>query len=55
MAMSTEKVGSLSGAGKISRSFPMNPRLPVHIDIPMTFAAEPVAFREVDQLSIIES
>jgi hypothetical protein len=53
MAVGTEKVGSLSGAGKISRSFPMNPRLPVLINIPVAFAAEPIAFREVDELSVI--
>jgi hypothetical protein len=52
MAVGTEKVGSLSWAGKIPRSFPVNPCLPVLIDVPMAFATEFVAFCEVDELPV---
>ena len=51
MAVGTEKVSSLA-APKISRSFPMDTCLPVSVDIPVAFAAEPVAFGEIDEFSV---
>jgi hypothetical protein len=54
VAMSTEKIGSLARTRKVSRSFPMNTRSPVSINRPMTFATEPVAFREVYEFPIIK-
>jgi hypothetical protein len=54
VAMSTEKIGSLARTRKVSRSFPMNTRSPVSINRPMTFATEPVAFREVYEFPIVK-
>jgi hypothetical protein len=51
MAVGTEKVSSLA-TPKISRSFPMDTCLPVSVDIPVAFAAEPVAFGEIDEFSV---
>jgi len=55
VAVSTEKIGSLATTRKVSRSFPMNTCSPVSINRPMTFATEPVAFREVYEFPIIKS
>jgi len=54
MAVGTEKVSSLA-APKISRPFPVNACLPISELGAMTFATEPVAFSEVDQLPIIQT
>jgi hypothetical protein len=51
MATGTEIVRSFA-APKISGPFPVNPCLPGSVDVPMTFAAETVAFRKIDELSI---
>ena len=51
MAVGTEKVSSLS-APKISRPCPMDSCLPVSVDIPVTFAAKPVALGEIDKFSV---
>jgi hypothetical protein len=51
MAVGTEKVSSLASP-KISRPFPMDTCLPVSVDIPVTFAAEPVALGEIDEFSV---
>jgi len=55
MAVSTEIIGSLTRPHKVSGSFSMNARLPVIVLRAMTFAAESVALREVDEVSIIKS
>ena len=54
MAVGAEKVGPLSGACKKPGSFSMDPCSPGFIDVPMTFATEPVAFCEVDELPVIK-
>ena len=51
MAIGTEIICSLA-AEKISRPFAVNPGLPVPIDIAVAFAAEPVAFSKLDELSV---
>jgi hypothetical protein len=55
VAVGTKIVSSFPGAGKVARPFPVNTRLPVSVDIPVTFAAKPVTLVEVDQLCIIEA
>jgi hypothetical protein len=55
MTVSAEKVGSLAGASKVSRPFSMDTCLPVPVHISVTFATEPVAFSELDQLPIEET
>ena len=50
MAVGAEKVGPLPGTRKVSRPFSMNTRSPVSVLRPMTFAAEPIALGEVDQV-----
>jgi len=52
--VSAEKVGSLAGTSKISCSFPMDAYPPVSKGGAMTFAAEPVAFREVNEFPIVK-
>jgi hypothetical protein len=54
MAVGAEKVGPLSRAGKVSRSFSVDARFPVFENVAMTFPAKPVAFREVNELSIVK-
>lgn len=54
VAVGAEVVGSLAGAGKVSRPFPVDTRLPILIYISVTFATKPMAFGEVDQLPIEE-
>jgi hypothetical protein len=51
MAVGTEIISSLASP-KISRPFPMDTCLPVSVDIPVAFAAEPVAFGEIDEFSV---
>ena len=53
MAMSTEKVGSLT-AHEVPYSFPMDACLPIPVDVSVTFAAEPVALRKIDEFTVIE-
>ena len=55
MAVSTEIVNPLAGAGKVSHPLSMNACFPVFILRAMTFAAESVALREVYELPIIKS
>jgi hypothetical protein len=55
MAMGTEEIGSLAGPHEVSGPLPMDTCFPVLIDISVAFTAEPVAFGEIDQLSIIEA
>jgi hypothetical protein len=55
MAVGAEEVGSFPGARKVSRSFPMNTRSPVSVLRSMTFAAEPIALGEFDQLAVVQS
>jgi hypothetical protein len=52
MAMGTEEVRPLSGTTKISGPFSMDPRSPGFVNVPMTFATELVAFREVDEFPV---
>jgi hypothetical protein len=52
--MSTQEVSPLSRASKISSPLPMDSRSPGFVDVPMTFATEFVAFREVDQFSVVK-
>jgi hypothetical protein len=52
--MGTEEVSPFSWTSKISGPFSMDPRLPGFVNVPMTFATEPVAFCEVDKLSIVK-
>lgn len=53
MAVGTEEISSFS-ARKVTRPFSMDACPPVSIEVPMTFAAESVALREVDQFPIEE-
>jgi len=55
MAVSAEKVSSLSRAGKISRPFSMDACPPVSKGGAMTFAAEPIAFSKVDEFPVVKS
>ena len=55
MAVGAEIISPLARAGKVSHPFSMNAGLPVFINISMTFATEPIAFREVNQLSIVKT
>ena len=52
--MSTEKVGPLASASKVSGPFPMDTGFLVPVHISVTFPAEPVAFSEVDQFPVIK-
>ena len=52
--MSAEEVSPLSGAGKKSGPLPVNARSPGFVNVPMTFATEPVACRKVDQFPVVE-
>ena len=55
MTMDAEKVSPFPGACKIARPFTVESCFPVFIDIAVAFATKPVAFGEIDQVSIIES
>jgi hypothetical protein len=52
VAMSTQEVSPLSWTSKISGPFSMDSRPPGFVNVPMTFATEPVAFCEVDELPV---
>ena len=52
--MGAEEVGSLP-SGKIPRPLSVDPCSPVPVDVPVAFATEPVAFREVNQLPVVKS
>jgi len=54
VAVGAEVISPLSRAGKVSHPFPVKTRLPIFIDISVAFATEAIAFREVDQISIIK-
>jgi hypothetical protein len=54
MAVGAEKVGPLSRAGKVSRSFSVDARFPVFENVAMTFAAEPIAFGKVDEFPVVK-
>ena len=55
VAVSTEKVGPLASAGKVSRPFPMDTGFPAPVHISVTFAAEAVAFSKLNEFAIVES
>ena len=52
--MGAEEISPLPGAGEKSGPLPMNAPFPGFINVPMAFAAEPIAFRKVDQIPIVE-
>jgi len=54
MAVRAEEIGPLPGSGKITRSFPVDARFPIPVDVAVTFSAEPVTLIEVDELSVEE-
>jgi len=51
--MGAEEVGSLPSR-KIPRPLSVDPCFPVSVNIPVAFAAEPVAFFEADEFSIVK-
>jgi len=53
--MGAEQVGPFASTRKKSRPLPMNPRLPVLVDVPMAFATKPIAFFKMDQLSVVKT
>ena len=53
VAVGAEKVGSLA-THKVSYPFPMDARLPISVDVSVTFAAEPVALREINEFPIVK-
>ena len=53
MAVGAEKVGSFA-THKVSCPFPMDACLPVSVDVPVTFTAEPVTLREIDEFPIVK-
>ena len=50
--MGAEEVSPFPGTGEKSGPLPMNARFPGFVNVSMAFATEPVAFCEVDELSI---
>ena len=54
MAVGTEIIRSLARSRKVSRSFSMDACPPVSKYRTVALTAEPVAFRKVDQISVIE-
>jgi len=54
VAAGAKVIGPFARIGKVSYPFPVNAYLPVLILVPVTFSAEPVAFRKADQIPIIE-
>jgi hypothetical protein len=52
--MGTEEISPFPGTGEKSDPLPMNARFPVSVDVAMAFTTEPVAFCEVDELSIVK-
>jgi hypothetical protein len=55
MTLSTEIISPFAGPHKISGSFPVKTCLPILINVPMAFATEAIAFRKIDQISVIEA
>jgi hypothetical protein len=54
MAMGTEEVSPLPRTAEKSCPFPVNPSSPGSENVSMTFPTEPIAFREVDEVSVIK-
>jgi hypothetical protein len=54
MTVGAKKVSPLSGPGKISHPFAMDACLPIIENRTMTFTAEPIAHREVNQFPVVE-
>jgi hypothetical protein len=54
MTACAEKISSLARSCEVSHPFPMDTGFPILILRPVTFAAKPVAFCEVKQVSIVE-
>jgi len=54
MAVSTEIIRPFTRPHKVSGSFPVNACLPISILRPVTFTAEPVALRKVDQFPVVQ-
>jgi hypothetical protein len=54
MAVGTEIVNPLAPP-KIPGPFPMDACLPVPVHIPVTLAAEPVTFGEIDELAVVQA
>jgi len=54
MAVGAEIVGP-PASDKVSRSLPVDTRLPVAVDIAVTFSAEPIALGEIDQFAVEEA
>ena len=52
--MGAEEVSPLPGTGEKSGPLPMNARFPGSVNVPMAFATEPVAFCEIEELSIVK-
>jgi len=55
MAVGAEEISSLPGTRKIPCPFPVNACLPSFINVAMAFTTESVAFRKVDELTIVKS
>ena len=54
VAVGAEIVSPLARTGKIPHPFSMNTGPPISILRSMTLAAEPIAFREIDQIAVKE-
>jgi hypothetical protein len=55
MTMGAKEVSPLPWIGKKPGPFSMDACSPILVNIAMAFAAEPVAFREVDEFPIVKS
>jgi len=55
MTVSAEQIGSLAGSHKISRPLSVDTCPPVLVNVAVAFAAEPMAFGKIDELSVIET
>jgi len=55
VTVGTEIIRPLARSPKVSRSFSMDPRLPVFENVAVAFSAKSIAFGEIDQLPIVKT
>lgn len=55
MAVGTEEVSPLALASKISCPLPVDACPPVPVKVAVAFTTEPVAFRKIDHIPVVES
>ena len=54
VAVGAEEIGPFPCTGKKAGPLPMNPCTPSPVNVPMAFATEPIAFREIDEFPVIK-